>query len=92
MPRGLRAEEILSYTEELETMVDNNIEVKKDSEYEVEIRTYTLYVIEYVKNKKNKNLNSVRWDNILWNNFSAKEGIEHKTSAVFYLKNCKYLK
>lgn len=84
LPRGLRSEGILIYTEELEMMINNNIEVKKDSEYEVEIRAFTLYVIEYIKNKKNQNLNSVRWDNILWNYFRAKPGIEHKTDTIFY--------
>ena len=84
LPRGLRAEGILVYDEELETLIDNNVEVKKDSEYEVEIRAFTLYVIEYVKNKKNQNLNSVRWDNVLWNYFRTKGGNEHKTDTIFY--------
>ena len=51
IPRGLRNEGIIEYVEELASKIDNNIEIEQDSEYEVEIRAFTLYVIEYVKNK-----------------------------------------
>lgn len=84
IPRGLRTEGILIYDESLEYMIDNYIEIPKDSEYEIEIRAFTLYVIEYVKNKINNKINSARWDNIIWNNFHNKEGISHRTDTIFY--------
>lgn len=84
IPRGLHKEGILEYDKSLEYMIDNYIEIKKDSEYEVEIRAFTLYVIEYVKNKINNNINSARWDNIIWNNFHSKNGISHRTDTIFY--------
>lgn len=84
IPKGLRNEGIIEYVEELASKIDNNIEIKQNSEYEVEIRAFTLYVIEYVKNKNDKTINSARWDNIIWNYFRGKEGIAHKTDTIFY--------
>lgn len=84
IPRGLRTEGILNYDKSLEYMIDNYIEIPRNSEYEVEIRAFTLYVIEYVKNKIDNSINSARWDNIIWNNFHSKEGISHRTDTIFY--------
>lgn len=84
IPRGLRNEGILQYDEELSNIIDNFIEIKQDSEYEVEIRAYTLWIIEYAKNKINKNINSARLDNIIWNSFHSKDGIAHRTDTIFY--------
>ena len=55
-----------------------------NSEYEVEIRAATLYVIEYVKNKNDKTISSIKWDCIIWNYFRGKGGIAHKTDTIFY--------
>lgn len=84
IPKGLRNEGIIEYSDELANMIDNNIEIKQNSEYEIEIRAFTLYVIEYVKNKNDKTINSARWDNIIWNYFRGREGIAHKTDTIFY--------
>lgn len=84
IPKGLRNEGIIEYTEELASKIDNYEEIKQNSEYEVEIRAFTLYIIEYVKNKNDKTINSARWDNIIWNYFRGKEGIAHKTDTIFY--------
>ena len=84
IPKGLRKEGIFEYDELLSKMIDNNIEILPNSEYEVEIRAFTLYVIEYVKNKKDKNVNSARWDNIIWNSFRGKGGISHRVDTIFY--------
>lgn len=84
IPKGLRKAEIIEYDEELSKLIDNNIEIDMNSEYEVEIRATTLYIIEYVKNKNDKTINSARWDNIIWNYFRGKGGIAHKTDTIFY--------
>ena len=84
IPRGLRLEGILEYDEELAKKIDNYEEIQQDSEYEVEIRAFTLYVIEYVKNKNDKSINSAVWDNLIWNYFRGKGGIAHRTDTIFY--------
>ena len=84
IPKGLRNEGILEYSNDLASKIDNNIEIKQNSEYEIEIRAFTLYVIEYVKNKNNKTINSACWDNNIWNYFRGKGGIAHKTDTIFY--------
>lgn len=84
IPKGLRNEGILEYDNELSSLIDNGIEIKQASEYEVEIRAFTLWVIEYTKNKINININSSRLDNIIWNIFHGKQGIAHKTDTIFY--------
>lgn len=84
IPKGLCKEGILEYNEILSRMINNNIEVQANSEYEIEIRAFTLYVIEYVKNKIDKSMNSAMWDNIIWNSFRGKGGISHRTDTIFY--------
>lgn len=84
IPRGLRNEGILEYSKDLADKIDNNIEIEQNSEYEVEIRAFTLYVIEYVKNKNDKTINSACWDSNIWNYFRGKGGIAHKTDTIFY--------
>lgn len=84
IPRGLREFGILEYDNELANLVDNNIEIEMNSEYEVEIRAATLYVIEYVKNKNDKTISSIMWDCIIWGYFRGKGGIAHKTDTIFY--------
>lgn len=84
IPRGLRVFGIIEYDNELANLVDNNIEIEMNSEYEVEIRAVTLYVIEYVKNKNDKTISSIIWDCIIWSYFRGKGGIAHKTDTIFY--------
>ena len=49
IPQGLRALNLVSYNEELANLVDNKIEIKQNSEYEVEIRATVIYVINKIK-------------------------------------------
>ena len=84
IPKGLRSVGILEYDDELSQKIDNKKEIKENSEEEVEIRAYTLYVIEYVKNKLDNSINSTIWDNIIWQYFRNKEGIPHRTDTIFY--------
>jgi hypothetical protein len=69
IPRTFRDYNILVYNEELSNLVDNEIEIKHDSEMEIEIRANMLYVIELIKNKLNSKgikVNSVELDNVIW--------------------------
>lgn len=84
IPRGLRAYGILEYSDDLARQIDNGILIPMNSEYEVEIRAYTLWVIEYVRIKSGTNLSSAVLDNLIWSFFHSQGGISHKTDTIFY--------
>ena len=70
-------------------MVDNEIEIKHDSEMEIEIRANILYIIELIKNKlKDKNIiiNAVDLDNVIWNMGKKMMGRSnsHHTVTIYY--------
>lgn len=69
IPRTLRTYEILQYNDELSNIVDNELELKHDSEMEIEIRANMLYVLELIKDilkSKGIIINSVELDNLIW--------------------------
>ena len=89
IPRTFRDYGILVYNGELANMVDNEIDIPHDSEYEIEIRGNMLYVIELIKNKlKEKNIivNSVELDSIIWNMGKriTNRGNSHHTVTIYY--------
>ena len=84
IPSGLHFLGIFRYSNKLESFINNGIEIKHNSEYEVEIRAYTLWVIEYVKNKIGNGMNSARVDNIIWNSVHSNCKTFHKTDTIFY--------
>lgn len=48
IPQGLRALNLVKYNEELANIVDNKIEIKENSKYEVEIRATVIYVKDHI--------------------------------------------
>ena len=88
LPRYFREIGLFCYTNELSNLIDNEIELKYGSEYEVEIRAATIYALELIKielKKKNIKINSIELDNILWhisrNNRISKP---HHTISIYY--------
>ena len=51
IPQTMRALDIIEYNDELSNIIDNKIEIKCSSKYEVEIRASMIVVIDYIKNK-----------------------------------------
>ena len=89
IPRTFRDYGILIYNEELSNMIDNEIEIKHDSDMEIEIRANMLYIIELIKNKlKNKDIiiNSVELDNLIWNmgKRMTNRSNSHHTVTIYY--------
>ena len=73
--------------EELANKIDSLEPIEAFSEYEVEIRANTLWVIEIMKEKlKNKGIevNSIMLDHILWNNLKGTKGTNHHTDTIYY--------
>ena len=81
IPRTFRDYGILVYNEELANMIDEEKEIKHNSDMEIEIRGNMLYVIEIIKEelfKKGITVNSVELDNLIW--WMGKK-IDRKTQA-----------
>ena len=90
IPRTFRDYGILKYSEELETIIDNEKELLHGSDMEIEIRANMLYVIELIKEDlKNKNvlINSVELDNLIWwigKKNKDRKSIAHHTITIYY--------
>ena len=66
IPQGLRALNLVSYNEELANLVDNKIEIKPNSEYEVEIRATVVYVINKIKELLDNKINAIDLNDYIW--------------------------
>lgn len=89
IPRTLRTYGILEYNDELSNIVDNEIELKHDSNMEIEIRANMLYVLELIREKlenKGIKINSVELDNVIWQMGAKKKNVNpyHHTVTIFY--------
>lgn len=66
IPQGLRALNLVKYNEELANIVDNKIEIKENSKYEVEIRATVIYVIDEIKRLLNNKVNAIELNDYIW--------------------------
>ena len=64
--QGLRALNLVKYNEELANIVDNKIEIKENSKYEVEIRATVIYVIDEIKRLLNNKVNAIELNDYIW--------------------------
>jgi len=91
IPQLLRHLGILKYAKDLGEKIDNYELITAESEQEIEIRAFTIWAIELIKNEINKlyNMNFLSWeiDNYLWN-LSRKKLNEmlphHRTLTIYY--------
>lgn len=88
LPRYFREIGILEYSNELINMIDEEMELKHNSNYEIEIRAATLYVLEIIKKelrKKNIIVSSIELDNILWCISRIQKTTKpHHTISIYY--------
>lgn len=66
IPQGLQALNLVKYNEELANIVDNKIEIKENSKYEVEIRATVIYVIDEIKRLLNNKVNAIELNDYIW--------------------------
>ena len=66
IPQVLRALNLVSYNEELANLVDNKIEIKPNSEYEVEIRATVVYVINKIRELLGNKINAIDLNDYIW--------------------------
>lgn len=88
LPRYFKEIGILEYTKELEDKIDKEIEIKHNSNEEIEIRANTLYVLELIKKELKKQditISSIELDNIIWNISRQKKTTKpHHTISIYY--------
>lgn len=66
IPQSLRGLNILEYDEELASLVDNKVEIKENSIYEVEIRASMIVAIDKIKKGLNNALCAIDINDIIW--------------------------
>lgn len=66
IPQGLRALNLVKYNKELAGIVDNKVEIKENSAYEVEIRATVIYVIDEIKKLLNNKVNAIELNDYIW--------------------------
>ena len=88
VPRTFRDFGIFTYDASLSNLIDNELIIPRDSDMEIELRANTLYVIELLKERLNKegiSIPSVELDNIIWNiGRKYKKSKSHHTITIFY--------
>ncbi len=66
IPQVMRCFGILEFSRELSNLVDNKVELKEDSNMEVEIRANDIVVIDYIYKKLNKRLTRMDINDYIW--------------------------
>lgn len=66
IPQGLRALNLVKYNKELTDLVDNKVEIKENSTYEVEIRATVIYIIAEIKRVLNNKINAIELNDYIW--------------------------
>jgi hypothetical protein len=90
VPVGLRVMNIFEYTPELEKQINGLVEVKRDSEAEVELRASSIYVIAKLTEEINKRrpgmepLLQPQVDFRFWKTYHATHWPHHLTKTVMY--------
>lgn len=90
LPQVLREFGIFEYSNELKELIDNKIELKHDSEMEIELRANTIYAVELIRkvlNAKGIKLSSMSIGTSIWL-LSKKEEYKnhpyHLTETIYY--------
>ena len=89
LPQLLREYEILTFSDKLSNIINSTV-MKKGSKYETEIRAYTIYSIEKMRERlieKGIKMNSINIDNVLWNHAKSIKNLKynhHKVISNFY--------
>lgn len=66
IPQVMQGFGILEYDSELSKLIDTNLEVDENSEYEVEIRASMIAVINYIYEQVNKSVDRIYINDFIW--------------------------
>ena len=90
LPQILSSYGVITYSDKLLSIINNDIIINHNSKLEVEIRSSTILAVELIKKelqKKNIYIDSIYIDNILWNYARSKKQSSskfHKTISQYY--------
>lgn len=87
IPQVLRDLQITEYDEELSKLVDNQIPIEANSEYEIEIRSTMIVVVNTIKEKLKNKYNSIQINDYIWLQGQNKENVKrpyHRTRTIAY--------
>lgn len=87
IPNMLRGIKILEYSPELSLIIDQEIAIKKGSDYEIEIRACTIWVVEYIRRelyKRNIIVTPKSVNDFLWIQGGGIKTPFHKTRTIAY--------
>jgi len=88
IPQILRHKEVLTYSDELATLIDEKHEISADSAMEIEIRAGTICAVELLRQELillGRDLLPIEIDWILWNRArNVKMAPHHRTITTFY--------
>ena len=62
----MRCYGILEFNDELANLIDNKIEIEKDSKMEIEIRANDIVVIDYIASKLNNKISRIDINDYMW--------------------------
>lgn len=87
IPQVLESLGILKYDEELTSIIESKTEIEENSEYEVEIRSSMLVVIDYIYNTINKEIPRIDINDFIWSKGQDKTRVTkpyHLTRTTSY--------
>lgn len=87
IPQVLRDLQITQYDVELSKLIDNNIEIEANSNYEIEIRSTMIVVIDQIKAYLGNKYSSIQINDYIWLQGQNKENIKrpyHRTRTTAY--------
>ena len=87
IPQVMNSFGMIEYNEELDNMINNKVEISKDSIYENEIRAACLAVIDYIYNKLDKKVARMDINDYIWGlgqDKSRMTKLYHRTRTTCY--------
>lgn len=87
IPQVLESLGILKYDKELTSIIESKTEIEENSEYEVEIRSSMLVVIDYIYNTINKEITRIDINDFIWSKGQDKTRVTkpyHLTRTTSY--------
>ncbi|MDF2865355.1 MAG: hypothetical protein K0R72_164 [Clostridia bacterium] len=87
IPQVLRDLDMVEYDDELTKLIDNTVQIEKESAYEIEIRSTMITVVNEIKNKLQNKYDAITINDYIWMQGQDKNNIKrpyHRTRTTAY--------
>ncbi len=87
IPQVLRDLDIVEYDGELTKLIDNKVQIDKESKYEIEIRSTMITVVNEIKNRLQNKYDAITINDYIWMQGQDKNNIKrpyHRTRTTAY--------